>query len=149
MKKIIALAVVLSLFPFAASAALKKAAPAGKPVKAAAALQDLASEGKKNALPDGGWFTWQFAKKPKLGTAIVKVQAFDKAGNRAKPYEIIGESGMPSMPYHDSGPVKFQLNKKDDYLLPVDLVMPGEWQVVIRVRKDKKEIYAGKILFTL
>ncbi|HCC49342.1 MAG TPA: hypothetical protein DEQ38_14700 [Elusimicrobia bacterium] len=149
MKKIIALAVVLSLFPFAASAALKKSVRSGKHVKAAAVLQDLAPAGRKNPLPDGGWFTWQFAKKPKLGTAIVKVQVFDKAGNRAKPYDIIGESGMPSMPYHDSGPVKFQLNKKGDYLLPVDLVMPGEWQVVIRVRKDKKEIYAGKVLFTI
>jgi hypothetical protein len=45
--------------------------------------------------------------------------------------------------------VKFQLNKKGDYLLPVELVMPGEWSVLIRVKSGKEEIYAGQVLFTL
>jgi len=109
----------------------------------------LAAPEEKNQLPDGGWFTWRFAEKPKLGTAIIKVQAFDKSGARVNAYELIGEYGMPSMRYHDSGPVKFQLNKKGDYLLPVELVMPGEWSVLIRVKSGKEEIYAGQVLFTL
>lgn len=120
---------------------------AASPAQAGPAM--LAAPEEKNLLPDGGWFTWRFAEKPKLGTAIMKVQAFDKSGARVKAYEIIGEYGMPSMRYHDSGPVKFQLNKKDDYLLPVELVMPGEWSVLIRVKSGKEEIYAGQVLFTL
>jgi hypothetical protein len=128
------------LAPLSAGTPSKAPTPAGPAA--------LAPEGKKNMLPDGGWFTWQFSQKPKLGALVVKVQVFDKAGARVTPYVIVGESGMPSMRYHDSGPVKFQLNKKGDYLLPVDLVMPGEWQVVIRVKKDKREIYAGKVVFS-
>ena len=121
-----------------------------QPVPAAAAgPAQLAPENKPNPLPGGGWFTWKFSEKPKLGTIIVKVQVFGKDGGRETPYEIIGESGMPSMPYHDSGPVKFQLNKKGDYLLPVDIVMTGEWSVLIRVKQENKEIYAGKVLFSL
>ncbi len=112
-----------------------------------AALQNLSPQGKKNLLPGGGWFTWNFDRKPKLGTLIVKVQAFSKDGKRSVSYEITGECGMPEMRAHDSGPKKFLLNKKGDYLMPADIVMPGEWEVVIRVKKDGKEIYAGKVLF--
>ncbi len=120
---------------------------AASPAPAGPAL--LADPGEKNTLPDGGWFTCGFVEKPKLGTAIIKVQVFDKSGARVTTREIIGEYGMPSMRYHDSGPVKFQLNKKGDYLLPVELVMPGEWSVLVRVKSGKEEIYAGQVLFTL
>jgi hypothetical protein len=117
------------------------------PAKAGPVL--LAEAGKKILLPDGGWFPWQFAEKPKLGTAIVKVRFFDKAGASATTCEVIGEYGMPSMRYHDSGPVKFQLNKRGDYLLPVNIVMAGEWEVLIRVLDGKEELYEGKVDFTI
>jgi hypothetical protein len=122
------------------------ASPAGSAQEVSAAL---AAEGEKIQLPDGGWFTWRFVEKPKLGTPIAKVQVFDKAGAQVTLYEVIGESGMPSMRYHDSGPVKFQLNKKGDYLLPVNIVMAGEWELKIRVMKGKEKIYEGAILFTV
>lgn len=109
----------------------------------------LAPEGEKNQLPGGGWFTWRFAEKPKLGTAIVKVQAFDKDGKPSQAYDVIGEFGMPSMRAHDSGPVKFQLNKKGDYLLPVNIVMAGEWELKIRVMKGTEQLYEGPVLFTV
>ncbi|HAH32968.1 MAG TPA: hypothetical protein DCL44_11715 [Elusimicrobia bacterium] len=120
---------------------IKKSAPA--------ALTDLAPQGKKNILPGGGWFTWKFDKKPVLGTLIVKVQVFSKDAKREMPYEITGECGMPSMREHDSGVKKFLLNKKGDYLLPLDVVMPGEWQVVIRVKKAGKEISSGRVRFNV
>ena len=110
---------------------------------------DLKSEGKKYELPDGGWFTWQFDKKPQLGPAIIKVQVFTKDKNRDSSYEITGESGMPAMHDHDSGPVKFQLNKKGDYLLPVNVVMTGKWEVVIRIRRYDRELFAGKVSFNV
>ena len=110
---------------------------------------DLAPQGEKNLLPNGGWFTWKFSEKPKLGTVIVKVQVFDKDGKQATPYTITGDSGMPEMPAHDANAVAFQLNKKGDYLMPVNIVMTGEWRVIIRVKQDKSEIYAGKVIFSL
>ena len=122
-----------------------------KPVRVAAALKPvaLASEGKKNELPGGGWFVWKFDKKPQLGTAIIKVQAYSRDRKKDSAYEITGEYGMPAMRDHDTGPVKFQLNKKDDYLLPVNVVMPGEWEIVIRIKKGSREIFAGKTDFNV
>jgi hypothetical protein len=109
----------------------------------------LAAQGAKNHLPRGGWFTWQFDKKPRLGTAIIKIRVYSAAGKQESLCEITGESGMPSMPAHDTGRVKFQLNKKGDYLLPVNVVMPGDWRIIIRIKRDGKEIFAGKTDFNV
>lgn len=144
MKKII-LAAAVAMFSF--SGVCSRAGE--KPAPKASGISVLADEGEKNPLPDGGWFTWQFDKKPKLGSLIVKVRVFKKDGARNTAYVITGETGMPEMSAHDSGRVKFVKNKKGDYLLPFDVVMPGDWQVVIRVKQGKKEIYAGKILFNI
>jgi len=109
----------------------------------------LEGEGKKNLLPDGRWFTWKFDKKPRLGTVIMKVRIYSGDNAQETGYEVSGDAGMPSMRHHDTGPVKFQLNKKGDYLLPVDVVMPGEWSVVIRIKRSGKEIFAGKVNFNV
>lgn len=121
---------------------------AAKPAQAAKPAP-LAASGDKNPLPGGGWFTWEFDKKPQLGTLIVKIRAYGKDGKQQSPFKITGESGMPSMRAHDSGPAPFQLNRKGDYLLPVDVVMPGQWRITVRVSKDGSEISAGEIDFAL
>jgi len=41
------------------------------------------------------------------------------------------------------------MNKKGDYLLPVNVVMPGEWEVVLNFHKDKKPIYTGRARFNV
>ncbi len=41
------------------------------------------------------------------------------------------------------------MNKKGDYLLPVNVVMPGEWEVVLNFLKDKKPIYTGSVRFNV
>ena len=109
----------------------------------------LAPEGKKNELPGGGWFTWKFDKKPQLGPVIIKIQVYSRDKKKDSSYGITGESGMSYMREHDSGSVKFQLNKKGDYLLPVNVVMAGEWFVVIRIRHYGREIFAGKAIFNV
>jgi len=122
-----------------------------QPVKSEQAAQPVAlsAAGKNNPLPSGGYFTWQFDKKPQLGTLIIKIRAYDKSGKQVSRYEIYGESGMPEMRAHDSGPVKFQLNKKGDYLLPVEVAMPGQWRTTVRIKQEGREILAGNIDFAL
>ncbi|MFA5975773.1 MAG: hypothetical protein WC859_06345 [Elusimicrobiota bacterium] len=109
----------------------------------------LSGEGKKNPLPSGGYFTWRFDKKPEMGMVIVILQAYSNAGKKETPYEITGEYGMPEMRMHDSGPVPVQLNKKGDYLLPVQISMPGSWQIVLRIKRAGKPVLSGKIDFAV
>ena len=109
---------------------------------------DLPAAGKKCWIGDSQYFTYKFDKKPKLGTAILKVQLFDKTGARVTSLDVVGISGMPAMKgAHDSGEVPFKLNKKGDYLLPVNVVMPGEWEVKLVFMKDKSPVFRGRFTF--
>lgn len=109
---------------------------------------DLPDAGKKIWIRGTLYFTWKFDKKPKLGTAFLKVQLFDKTGAQVTTLNIVGSSDMPAMKgAHDSGDVPFKLNKKGDYLLPVNVVMPGEWEVKLVFLKGKEPVYRGRITF--
>ncbi len=109
---------------------------------------DLAGQGKKNKIDETTYFTWEFVQKPKLGPAILKIQLFDRAGNRRTDLAIIGRSDMPSMRgAHDSGDAAFKLNKKGDYLLPVNVVMPGDWEVLLTFKNGDAVVFRGRIAF--
>ncbi len=110
--------------------------------------KDLPGAGKKCWIGDDVYFTWKFDKKPKLGTAFLKVRLFDKKGAQITSLDVTGASDMPSMRgAHDSGEVPFKLNKKGDYLLPVNVVMPGEWEVKLVFLKAKEPVFRGRIVF--
>jgi len=123
------------------------------------AYADHAQEGDYNPLPGFGkkcpvgenyYFIYQFDKRPQIGTRILKVELFDKSGKRSTKFNIAGNSGMPAMKgAHDSGDQPFKLNKKGDYLLPVNIVMPGEWEVKLTFSEEKQVIYRGSFKFTV
>ena len=131
------------------SSLIAYAAPAAKAAAQPAPVM-LPAEGRRADLPGGRYFTWRFASRPQLGTVVLKVQVFQSDGSRVKDLKVLGASGMPSMRgAHDTGEQPFRLNKKGDYLLPVDLVMPGDWEVVLSFFEGKKRIYHGKVDFEL
>ena len=104
--------------------------------------------GQKHWIGEEYYFVYNFDKKPQMGTIIMKVQVFAKDGNQDSSIEITGSADMPSMKgAHSTGDQLFKLNKKGDYLLPVNVVMPGEWEIVLNFLKDKKPIYTGSVRF--
>jgi hypothetical protein len=78
-----------------------------------------------------------------MGPAVLKVQLLAKDGKKAQDWEVIGRTGMPSMSGAHDAEADFQLNKKGDYLLPVNFVMPGEWEVKMTFKRDGKIQYLG------
>jgi hypothetical protein len=108
----------------------------------------LSGEGKQIWIGKEYYFVYSFNKKPQLGTSILKVELYDKDGKRDTTLKITGDSGMPSMAgHHDSGDMVLQNNKKGDYLLPVNVVMPGDWEVRLTFLKDDKPVFKGSIPF--
>lgn len=104
--------------------------------------------GERFAVSAGIFGTWEFNQKPQIGMVILKVQLFDKNDVKISPLTISGNSGMPSMPgHHDSGDVAFKLNKKQNYLLPINVVMPGEWEVQLIFRDGDKTVLRAVIRF--
>ena len=100
---------------------------------------------------EGYTVSYRFVKRPQMGTIILRVQVFNADKKQVKPFEITGEFGMPSMRgAHDSGVQPFKTNVKGDYLLPVSVVMRGEWEVkLVFADKDKKPVYCGVFKFSV
>jgi len=100
---------------------------------------------------EGYTVSYRFVKRPQIGTIILRVQVFNADKKQVKPFEISGEYGMPSMKgAHDSGVQAFKTNVKGDYLLPVSIVMRGEWEVKMVISdKEKKPVYCGVFRFTI
>ena len=110
----------------------------------------LPGESKKVIINKDHYFTYEFAKKPSMGTVVLRVRVFDNNGKQITPYAVFGDYGMPSMRgHHDSGKQQFKLNKRGDYLLPVNIVMPGDWDVTITIEKDGKAIFKGVLYFDI
>jgi hypothetical protein len=111
-------------------------------------FKDLPKAGKKCWIGEVNYFIYEFDRTPKMGTAILKIQLFDKDGKQVSDLDISGRSDMPSMKgAHDSGEVAFKLNKKGDYLLPVNIVMPGGWEVLLTFSRNKVVVFRGRIVF--
>jgi hypothetical protein len=108
----------------------------------------MSGPGKKISIGSDYYLIYGFDKKPKLGTLIMKVEIFTKEGKKDTSMEVKADSGMPSMKgAHESGERSFKLSKKGDYLLPIDIVMPGDWEVRLTLLKDGKVIFRGSYQF--
>ena len=109
---------------------------------------DLPGPGKTCAIGDAYAFTYEFDKTPKMGMVIIKIRLFDKAGARTTELGIVGRADMPGMRgAHDSGDVAFKLNRNGDYLLPVNIVMPGEWEVRLVFSRGDEVVFRGALKF--
>ncbi len=117
-------------------------------IESTAGYVSLGDTGHKNSIGEDLVVTYDFDKNPSMGMVIVKIRVFNKKGDKITGLQITGDSGMPSMQgAHDSGEMLFKLNKKGDYLLPVNIVMPGDWEIKVKFIKDKKVIFHGVIRF--
>jgi hypothetical protein len=111
-------------------------------------FKDLPKAGQKYWIGEVNYFIYGFDKTPKMGTVILKVQLFDKDGKQVSDLDLTGRSDMPSMRgAHDSGEVAFKLNKKGDFLMPVSIVMPGGWEVLLTFSRNKVVVFRGRIAF--
>jgi hypothetical protein len=145
-----AAALVLTVAPFAAAQPATSCcvSPGLAPQGQEPVFQDLPKSGKKCWIGEVNYFTWEFDKTPKMGTSILIIKLYDKDGTRVSDLAVAGRSDMPSMRgAHDSGEVAFKLNKAGDYLLPLNVVMPGDWEVRLTFSRNGIVIFRGRILF--
>lgn len=110
----------------------------------------MAEPGKKVPVGDGYYLIYGFDKKPKLGTVIMKVEIFTAEDKKVTSFEVKADAGMPSMRgAHETGERPFTLSKKGDYLLPINIVMPGDWEIRLTVTKSGKVIFRGRYNFNV
>ena len=156
MKFFILSLVVLSFLclPFAAESQQSHKSKHGVDVLAASgagsaqAYPSMPGPGKKVPVGNGYYIIYGFDKKPKLGTVIMKVEIFTMEGKKDTSIEVKVDADMPSMKgAHSTGDRQFKLSNKGDYLLPIDIVMPGGWEIKLTLLKAGKIIYTGSYKF--
>lgn len=114
----------------------------------AAIHPSMPAPGKKVPIGTDHYLIYGFDKKPKLGTVIIKVEIFTKEGKKDTSFQVKADAGMPSMKgAHETGDRPFKLSKKGDYLLPIDIVMPGDWEIRLTLLKEGKVIFRGSYQF--
>ena len=137
-------------FTFILAAMAQFPVPAAPAVDVQKEYQSLPKPGGKVPLGAGHYFTYGFDKAPKIGTAIMRVEVFTRDGSRDTSFTVKGDADMPSMRgVHSSGNKDFALSAKGVYLLPVRLVMPGDWEIRFTFVKNGKTILRGAYLFDL
>ena len=113
-----------------------------------AVFSAMPEQGEKVSIEGGGYLIYGFDKKPKMGTVIMKVEVYTPDGKRDTSLEVLGDSGMPSMRgAHETGDQPFKLSQKGDYLLPVNIVMPGDWEIRLTLKKDGQVVFRGSHKF--
>jgi len=112
--------------------------------------QPLPKAEEKVVLDAGHYFIFGFEKPAKLGMAIMRVEIYTSDGKRDTSFTVKGDSDMPSMRgAHSSGDKDFYLSAKGIYLLPVRLVMPGDWEIRFTFLKNGNPVFRGAYLFDL
>ncbi len=149
---LISLSLITSLLPVALSGADHRVnkSPGAKDAggEQTPVYTPMPPPGKKVPLGGGYYLIYGFDKKPKLGTVIMKIELFAGEGKKDTSFEVKADAGMPSMRgAHETGDRPFALSKKGDYLLPVNIVMPGDWEIRVTVMKSGKVFFRGRYNF--
>ncbi|MHB8772359.1 MAG: hypothetical protein ACYC7J_15300 [Syntrophales bacterium] len=122
-------------------------------MKAAAPAADyppMPGPGKKVPIGEGYYLLYGFDKALKMGTVIMSVEVFTAEGKKDTSLELKVDADMPSMRgAHGTGDRPFQVSKKGDYLLPVHIMMPGDWELKLTVLKAGKVIFRGRYNFNV
>ena len=112
--------------------------------------QLLPKPGAKVTMDADHYYTYGFDKQPKLGATVMRVEIFNRNGKRDTTFVVKGSADMPSMRgAHSSGDTDFSLSTKGVYLLPVQLVMPGDWEIRFTFIKSGKTLHRGSYRFNL
>ncbi|WP_306600893.1 FixH family protein [Geothrix sp. 21YS21S-2] len=110
----------------------------------------LARPGDRIPLDAETSFVYGFTKAPKLGTATLRVEILRRDGTRDTSFTVRGDADMPSMRgAHSTGSKAFSVSSKGVYLLPVNLVMPGDWEVRLTFERGGKTLLRGAYLFDI
>ena len=147
--------ILLSVFFLLLVTPLQGADMHGHGMKSANAAQmpdypPMPGPGKKVPIGEGSYLIYDFDKPLKMGRVIMKVEVFTADGKKDTSFEIKADADMPSMRgAHGTGDRPFQLSKKGDYLLPVSIVMPGDWEIKLSVLKAGKVIFRGRYNFNV
>jgi hypothetical protein len=145
-KIVIGVFVLLLLSGFSLYAGSNEVRPAKQDAQAPVYIA-MPAPGQKVPIGNDMYMIYGFVEKPKMGPVIMKIQIFGKGGEKDTSLVIIADSWMPSMPSMDGGHDTFRLSKNGDYLTPITISMPGDWEIKLTLSKGGNVIFRGSYKF--
>ncbi len=104
--------------------------------------------GKKVPIGNGAYLIYGFDKKPKMGTVIMKVEVYTPDGKQDTSLEVLARLRHA---FHEGRPRNrrpaLQAFQKRGISLPINIVMPGDWEIRLTIKKDGKVIFRGSYKF--
>jgi hypothetical protein len=113
----------------------------------AATFVAMPAPGEKVPIGNDTYMLYGFVEKPKMGPVVMKIRVLNNKGEADKTFTITADTTMPSMPSMGTDHDTFKVSRKGDYLLPVNITMPGDWEIKITITKHGKVIYRGSYRF--
>ena len=110
------------------------------------------SKTSDTAISDDGEYIlkYEWPEKPKMGTYTLKANFVDKAGNTVEDVDIIVNYSMPTCGTHSKPKIEtMKQNDRGDYLLPMNFVMRGDWEIILSAQKNEQEILKKKIILNI
>ena len=92
---------------------------------------------------------YEWPEKPRVGNYTLKVNLVDRAGKPVEGAEVVVSYDMPSMRGAHATTETMKKNARGDYLLPIQFVMPGDWEIVLSALIDGDEVAAELILLDI
>ena len=92
---------------------------------------------------------YEWPEKPRIGNYTLKVNLVDRTGAPVEGVEIMVSYDMPSMRGAHATTETMKKNARGDYLLPIQFVMPGDWEIVLSALIDGDEVAAELILLDI
>lgn len=109
----------------------------------------LPAPGKKVPIGSDYYFIYDFNRTPRPGMIVMKVEVFTADGKQDTSLEVLADAGMPSMKgAHEMGEQRFEVSRSGNYFLPINIVMPGDWEIRLTIRKNGKVMLRGRHAFT-
>jgi len=119
----------------------------------AEAAEDFAAmpePGEKVPIGNDNYLIYGFDREPEMGTLILRVEVYDPDGKKIDTLEVLADAGMPSMRgAHETGDQPLRLSKKGAYLLPVNIVMPGDWEIRLTLKEEGRVLFRGSHRFDI
>jgi len=102
--------------------------------------------GKSITINDDYSFQYGWTEKPKMGSSTLKINIFNAAGEKVNDLVILGSYDMPSMSGHYyQKPTPIAISRNNDYLMPVQTTMAGEWIITVTFQKEGQELHTETI----
>lgn len=94
------------------------------------------------------YLTYTWNKNPKIGNHILLVSVYNKNKKVVKDIQVTANAYMPSMKgSHDTGDKNMLLNRKQQYAIPVNFMMLGDWEIELKFSKGSSNL--GKAFIRL